>query len=108
MTFFYISMEGAIFVCLLIASFMLHGKGAMLISGYNTLSAEKRALFDERKLCKFVGWMMIRVALYLGLFILAQVLDIIAILWVGFGLMMLDAVVYNISQTVFNKKRFLK
>ena len=35
--------------------FLLTGHGAFLISGYNTAKAQKKALFDEKKLCRVTG-----------------------------------------------------
>ena len=32
------------------------GKGAFLIAGYNTASAAERARYDEKALCRFMGW----------------------------------------------------
>ena len=34
---------------------LLLGKGGWLIAGYNTASKEKKAMFDEKKLCRVVG-----------------------------------------------------
>lgn len=31
------------------------GKGASLVAGYNTLSTEEKAKYDEKRLCKFMG-----------------------------------------------------
>lgn len=31
------------------------GKGAFLISGYNTLSKEEKTKYDEKAMCKFMG-----------------------------------------------------
>ncbi|MDF2536032.1 MAG: hypothetical protein K0R18_2191 [Bacillales bacterium] len=38
------------------------GKGAFLISGYNMLSKEERANYDEKALCKFMGKSMFVIA----------------------------------------------
>ena len=49
-------------VCLLllaIALVLLSGRGAMMIAGYNTMSKEKRAKYDEKALGRFVGWLLI-------------------------------------------------
>ena len=37
---------------------MLAGKGSFLIAGYNTASKEKKACYDEKKLCRVVGGCM--------------------------------------------------
>lgn len=38
-----------------ISAVLLSGRGAGLIAGYNTSSKEKKALYDEKKLCTVVG-----------------------------------------------------
>ena len=38
--------------------FLLSGRGAWLIAGYNTLPPSKRAKYDRRALCRFMGKMM--------------------------------------------------
>lgn len=55
---------------------LLRGRGAMLIAGYNTASDEERARYDEKKLCKTVGFCMlacdILCVLLLTLIVLAE------------------------------------
>ena len=50
----------ALFVVLGIV--FLHGKGANLISGYNTASVEEKMKTDEKKLCRFMGKLMFALA----------------------------------------------
>ncbi len=45
-----------IFVLLTIVFFTGHGSG--LIAGYNTASQEEKEKYDEKKLCKIMGWGM--------------------------------------------------
>lgn len=42
----FMAILGSVFLC---------GKGAMLIAGYNTSSAEERAEMDEKQLFRFMG-----------------------------------------------------
>lgn len=44
---------------IVMAIFFLNGKGAFLIAGYNTASKEEKAKYDEKALCRFVGWLLI-------------------------------------------------
>lgn len=37
------------------AAFLLSGRGAFLIAGYNTASPEEKAPYDEKKLCRVTG-----------------------------------------------------
>ena len=39
------------------------GKGAFLIAGYNTMSRAKKARYDQRALCRFMGKLMFAMAL---------------------------------------------
>ena len=50
----------ALFVVLGIV--FLRGKGANLISGYNTASVEEKMKTDEKKLCRFMGKLMFALA----------------------------------------------
>ena len=38
------------------------GKGAFLIAGYNTMSRAKKARYDQRALCRFMGKLMFALA----------------------------------------------
>lgn len=42
-------------VFLVMAVFLLLGKGSWLIAGYNTASREERAKYSEKKLCRVTG-----------------------------------------------------
>jgi hypothetical protein len=46
---------------LVMAFFLLNGKGAFLIAGYNTMSAKEKARFDEQALCRSVGWLLVAI-----------------------------------------------
>ena len=41
---------------------MLCGKGAFLIAGYNTMSDAERSAIDEKRLCTFMGRLMLAMA----------------------------------------------
>ncbi|MFT3951580.1 MAG: DUF3784 domain-containing protein [Oscillospiraceae bacterium] len=45
--------------------FQLMGKGIWLIAGYNTLSAEEKQQYDEKKLCRASGTLMAVISLML-------------------------------------------
>lgn len=47
---------------LIISVLLFCGKGKWLIAGYNTMSKEERKNFDEKKLCKAVGSLIIPVS----------------------------------------------
>ena len=51
-------------ILMVIASLILiSGRGAFLIAGYNTMSKDKKAQYDERKLCRMVGCSLSIIAL---------------------------------------------
>lgn len=47
----------AIFIVMTI--YLVSGKGGWLISGYNTLPTDKKAEYDEKRLCKWIGYAML-------------------------------------------------
>jgi hypothetical protein len=46
---------GLIIIFFIISIYIFSGKGAWLIAGYNTMSKEEKAQFDEKKLCHSAG-----------------------------------------------------
>lgn len=50
-----------------LAFFMLQGKGAFLIAGFNTLSKEEQAKYDKARLTKFMGKLMLIIGICLVL-----------------------------------------
>lgn len=57
---------GMMIVFAILAVILLAGKGGFLIAGYNTASKEKKACYDEKKLCRVVGGCMGIAAACLG------------------------------------------
>ncbi len=53
------------------------GRGAFLISGYNMLSKEQKAKYDEKALCRFVGNMLFVIAIILVFAIIGGIYEII-------------------------------
>ena len=54
----------AMFITLSVLFFM--GKGKNLIAGYNTMSKEEKEKYDEKKLCKSMGFMSLICAVMTG------------------------------------------
>lgn len=52
----------------LLGVLLLCGKGAFLISGYNTMSKAQKELYDEKALCSFVGKFILFLAACIALF----------------------------------------
>ena len=38
---------------------LLSGHGSWFISGYNTASREEKEKYDEKKLCRTMGWVLV-------------------------------------------------
>lgn len=62
------------------------GKGAWLIAGYNTSSAEEKARYDEKALCKFMGKLMFLLAACWTPMLLSALLENPALHWIGLAL----------------------
>jgi cell division protein FtsW (lipid II flippase) len=60
---------------LILAIFLLNGKGSFLIAGYNTMSNEKKSTYDTKALCRAVGWLLLALALGIMLFPLSLHLE---------------------------------
>lgn len=68
-------------VAYVLAGFLLHGKGAFLIAGYNTMSKKEQAHYDKQKLCHSTGFTVLTTAIALTMLILLILLtEIYAIL----------------------------
>lgn len=97
----------AVLLFVILAIMFFCGKGAFLIAGYNTASSEKKATVDEKALCRAMGGMMLACAVCFGLLMLSDVLQSMALLWVGlsaFILVIIVGVVYmNTSKKVKRK-----
>ena len=81
----------ALFV--LLGVMFLRGKGASLVAGYNTASAQEKAATDEKKLCRYMGRLMFALA---GCFVIAAIGDFIGsmtLLWLGLAAFLVTAVV---------------
>ena len=68
---------------LILAVFLSQGKGAFLIAGYNTLTDEQKAEYDERALCKFMGKIMYGICACLVLMAVSELLDNEPLLYTG-------------------------
>ena len=41
----------------ILSIFLFQGKGAWLVSGYNTLPKAEQQKYDEKKICRATGWL---------------------------------------------------
>ena len=58
-------------LCLALAIVLFTGRGAFLVAGYNMATPEERALYDERKLSRSVGCLMVFCAVFATVMALA-------------------------------------
>lgn len=68
---------------LIFAVFLSKGKGAFLIAGYNTMSEEEKAQYDEVALCKFTGKIMYGICFSIFLWGLSEVLQMQVLFIIG-------------------------
>lgn len=81
---------------LLIGIYMLTGRGSFLIAGYNMLPQEQKQKYNEKRLCRFTGVMMIIAALYCAMMEFTNVNEIYTS--IGFIIITLTfVIVVNVS-----------
>ncbi len=83
---------------IIISCILMKGKGAFLISGYNTMKKEKREQYDTVRLCKFVGKMILPLGVLtalLGFIMQLGVWAIYAYLVVNLGICIFMVVYMN-------------
>ena len=91
---------------LVLGALFLQGKGAMFISGYNTMSESERNAIDEKRLCRFMGKFMLALA---GLWLAITILEACQLkrwLWIGVGMFIvvtIGAVIYANTGNRFRK-----
>jgi hypothetical protein len=81
----------------ILAVFLFHGKGAFLIAGYNTMSSAERETYNERALCRFVGWLLIGVSFSMLTFPVGIYLEMAWLTYLGAAVMIvgvLGGVIY--------------
>lgn len=83
------------------------GKGSFLIAGYNTASKAERAKYDEKALCRAMGWMMFALAACWLIAALNFLFENMAFFWVGilliFIVVVIGAVYMNTSKKIKRK-----
>ena len=89
---------GIVFAC---------GKGSGLIAGYNTASAEEKAKYNEKNLCKAMSVLMFALAACFLIAALSAVFNIKLLLWISqalFAVAVAAGLIYiNTSKQIKNK-----
>lgn len=80
-----------ILMCVL-SNYFLRGKGAFLIAGYNTMSAEEKAQYDEKALCIQTGKMLCWVTVSIALLIVATYTGSDWFRYIGYFVMILSII----------------
>ena len=83
------------------------GKGAALIAGYNTASPHEKARYDEKALCRAMGWLMMALAVCWFIIALNLLLENMVFLWIGlplfFAVCIIGIVYMNTSKKIKRK-----
>lgn len=99
---------GIVVIPMVIAAiFLLRGKGAFLIAGYNTASKEKKSRFDEKALCRFTGGVLLGISFGTLLIAVGSYLEMAPLAYFGSAIIVLcsiAAVVYPNTGNRFLKK----
>ncbi|GGE58930.1 DUF3784 domain-containing protein [Priestia taiwanensis] len=104
-------MEAAVLIIaipfLIFAIILSRGKGAFLLAGYNTMSDEEKAQYDEVALCKFMGKIMYGISFNIVLFAISQMLEnqlLLIIAIILFAILLIFTFVYPNTGNRFKKK----
>lgn len=106
-TFIFVLFGIIIVPLLILAVFLLKGKGGFLIAGYNTMSKAEQAKYDEKALCSYVGRLLILTSLCLLLIPFGIQLDSLYLMYGGIALSILvpiGAAIYMNTGDRFRKK----
>ena len=90
---------GTILLLLILGLYLLQGKGAILIAGYNTLPKEEKEKYDEVALCKATGKLVLAIAfsmtlIFAGIFLVVSALvtagTVLLVVTILFGLIYMN------------------
>jgi len=73
---------------IIMSIFLLNGRGAFLISGFNTMSNEERAAYNKKALCKAVGRLLLILTALMLMWPLSFELGVAWLFWLSFALFM--------------------
>ena len=96
-----------ILIFLILGIVLWHGKGSILIAGYNTATPQERSRYDQKALCRGVGGLMFLLAGCYAVSTLGTALGSMALVWTGIVLVLIaiiaGAIYINVSKR-FRKK----
>lgn len=79
------------------------GKGADLIAGYNTASAQEKEKYDVKKLCKSMSRFMFALAVCWLVIAASEIFQTLILLWIGLALFFLAIVTGLIYMNTGNR-----
>ncbi len=79
------------------------GKGADLIAGYNTASAEEKEKYDVKKLCKTMSCFMFALAACWLVIAASEIFQTMVLLWIGLALFLIAVVTGLIYMNTGNR-----
>ncbi|MDR2571104.1 MAG: DUF3784 domain-containing protein [Oscillospiraceae bacterium] len=85
--------------------FMLSGKGAFLIAGFNTMSESKKATYDKSALCRAVGILLISLSVLVILFPVASSMESMWLFWIICALFMVIPIGFIVYANTGNRFR---
>ncbi len=86
-------------ILLIFSIILICGKGSFLIAGYNTASKEEKERYDEKKLCRVMGFGMLIISLMLvAMFAFVNVLPEVFV-WIFGAAVLIDVIVMIILVT---------
>ena len=96
---------GAMALLLLVMGVLFaFGKGGFLIAGWNTMSPQEKARYDEKKVYRNMSAMMFSAAGALGLVILGAALEKKMLMSLGFGLLLFCVIFFAVRVNRAEKK----
>lgn len=104
--FFTIIVTITIVSMLIMAIFLLNGKGAFLIAGYNTMRKAEQEQYDKEALCRFTGKILIIICIFTALIFMGVYLGLPWLVYTGIAL----TLILSFGSAVYANtgKRFLK
>jgi len=91
---------------LIIAAFLLRGKGSFLIAGYNTINKEEKEKYDQERLCRFVGKLLVIIFFAIAFFPIGIYFEIYWVIYCGSAFILvcvIGAVIYMNTGNRFHK-----
>ena len=91
-------------IFLILSVVFLLGKGGFLIAGYNTMTAEEKQKYDEKKLCRIVGGGMLIIAVLIAVMGIGEDVLPASFANVFGGLVIADVIAMLILMRKFGRK----